>query len=182
VILIHESLAGQNQVSRSPRESRYLNSPEQAVLRLDSGSEVEISFQNFDGLEDPFGDVDANSNPLLPHELVMDHKVTFPNSDQRQISGSDLASTMNATEIQAPLSDSEPLPASSDYLSFILNPSTTHFPPHTPESLDRAQSACVPDTSHYASSPTSPLSEPRLETSPEIAFLLRHFSEGPGRW
>lgn len=180
MIFIREGSEVQIQASRSLQDSQTLNWREKANLLPGRGSEVAINFHRSGGLEDSSADATANSN-----ESVIGQKIAPPNNtniDQRDDTARGLVSTMNDIEITETLSGSGPLPASSDYLNFILNPSAANFPPQTPESPGGVQSGCASEMDHYVSSPTLPLSEPRLETNPEVAFLLRHFSEGPGKW
>ena len=62
-------------------------------------------------------------------------------------------------------------PASSSHsLNYILNPATNFSSP------------IEPGTDSRSNKTTHPSLEVEVETEHEVAFLLRHFSEGPGQW
>ena len=80
-------------------------------------------------------------------------------------------------------SSGEPLALGN--INYILNPMSTGINTdgrneyQSPETLGSAES--------YAASPQSRISREshsirRIETDPKVSFLLRHFSEQPGKW
>ena len=85
-----------------------------------------------------------------------------------------------------PMSPPMSMTSSQNNLNFILNPSSTASPPIDPslrspfetmENLRRQTSG-----SSQTLSADVPAPDPPVEADHEIAFLLRHFSEGPGLW
>ena len=182
VTFIRECSKGQVRTSRSLQVSQPLSRPGKAKLVLGRVANDPINFHHSEGLEDACADAAATSSPFVPHEPVTHHTIPSPNRDQRQNSARGSVSTIDDTEITVSLSGPGPLPASSEYLSFVLNPSAANVLPQNPESVGEVRSGCASDIDHLVSSPPSPLPEPRLETNPEVAFLLRRFSDGPGKW
>ncbi|KAI9663948.1 MAG: FACT complex subunit [Bathelium mastoideum] len=85
-----------------------------------------------------------------------------------------------------PMSPPMSMTSSQNNLNFILNPSSATSPPIDP-SLRSSAEAIVdlrrqrPTSSPIANTDVLP-PDPHAETDHEIAFLLRHFSEGPGLW
>lgn len=72
--------------------------------------------------------------------------------------------------------------ASNTFLDSILNPPDSIEPRQTHESLGHLPHGSIAETPSYRYLACSPETEPPLETDAQVAFLLRHFSEGPGQW
>lgn len=75
----------------------------------------------------------------------------------------------------------------SNNIDFILNPYTTGFDPVAYRHSRTASASGHIPSELYAESPESTMSRgskgPRqVETDPEVAYLLRYFSEVPGKW
>jgi hypothetical protein len=80
-----------------------------------------------------------------------------------------------------PASPAASIASSNTNIHFLLNPSSSTSPPietGLPTPVDRR------DPGYTVASRVvgEPRSEANVETDHEIAFLLRHFSEGPGFW
>ena len=85
-----------------------------------------------------------------------------------------------------PMSPPISLTSSQNNLNFILNPSSAASPPIDPSLRSPFETMSDPRRKRPASSHSANTDllapDPHAETDHEIAFLLRHFSEGPGLW
>lgn len=88
------------------------------------------------------------------------------------------------TMAQSPHSSSLP-PSNNHNIDFLLNPSSSISPPvnsRLQDSQERRGSPFVPvPISSHTSARESQMNE-NVELDHEVAFLLRHYSEGPGYW
>ena len=85
-----------------------------------------------------------------------------------------------------PTSPSISLSASSNNtnINFLLNPSHSLSPSVDSTSLHPGdhRSTSLPSRPAAARTPVEHRIDPNVETDFEVAFLLRHYSEGPGLW
>lgn len=113
----------------------------------------------------------STSLPTLPGAPPLNH--TIPSPDRSR-------STM-----PPPASPSTSITSSNNNINFLLNPPGS-MSPSTEQTLPTPRgskdSPFTPKTPTSRNTAISLRSERRVETSHEIAFLLRHFAEGPGYW
>lgn len=74
------------------------------------------------------------------------------------------------------------IPTSNNFLDSILNPPEAVEPYQTPESVGSLQPGAPAENPAYDCFASPPSVQPPPETGARVAFLLRHFSEGPGKW
>lgn len=129
---------------------------------------MDVDFRPANGLAALSTSPTSDRAPFISPRDLVDQRIMSPNTGQLQDSYS---SPRRHTIF-----------ASSNFLDSILNSPETMEPRRTHDSFDGSQSGGLADThSHgYCGGSLSP--ETPLETDAQVAFLLRHFSEGPGKW
>ena len=112
--------------------------------------------------------------PYSPVDHSVSDSVSYPSPNRRR-----------SSLMPPPISPSISLSANSNNtnINFLLNPSHSLSPPldstiHTPDH----RSATLPTRPALSRATTDNRMESHAETDFEVAFLLRHYTEGPGLW
>lgn len=119
-----------------------------------------------------------HTNPMAVDPTMGRNNVTFNPPDIPQ----QIPSIPSPNQTRNPLPPTSPsasISSSNNNINFLLNPSTSMSPSidpnlHSPDEPNQLQHRGG-YIAHYKA-------DVNVETDHEIAFLLRHFSEGPGQW
>ena len=151
----------------------------------DNAREVEDRFLPTHGLEPIFtttATATADPNSSLEGASRVELSMTF------NVNGTDRPQliqplTPGRDDIQAPISPPLSVTWSSNNLDFILNPASAIASPIDSNLQSRSESSRTSFLNNsIASSPLLQGVKPEAEIGHEEAFLLRHFSEAPGKW
>lgn len=113
----------------------------------------------------------STSLPTLPGAPPLNHTIPSP--------------ARSRSTMPPPASPSTSITSSNNNINFLLNPPSSMSPstePRLSTPLGGKDSPYTPKTPTSRNTAISLRPERRVETSHEIAFLLRHFAEGPGYW
>lgn len=124
-----------------------------------------------------------HTNPMAVDPSMSRNNVTFNPPDIPQQMAS-IPSPNQARNPLPPASPSASISSSNNNINFLLNPSTSISPPIDPNlhSPDERGDSPFPQNQLQPRGYFPKAKDVNIETDHEIAFLLRHFSEGPGQW
>ncbi|KAH8700798.1 hypothetical protein BGW36DRAFT_425604 [Talaromyces proteolyticus] len=190
-----------------PKEVIFVDNSDPDLEELEASllaadSDIDGHHTNGWGHEFPLIDQDSHGLSSLSNAATQSHytfhdSVGTPTTDNSRISLSHsnlpapaptTISSPNKSRgvMPPPASPSVSITSSNNNINFLLNPSSSMSPPiesrlTTP--LGVRDPSYTPNATTLSRNTTiHSRSEPKVESSHEVAFLLRHFAEGPGYW
>jgi hypothetical protein len=155
----------------------------------DNGWNMDASFQNTDistpthGLEALSAAATRDHYTFLPPPTPTDNNMprtglAFSGATMPAVS---LSPSLPRTSMPPPVSPSVSI-SSTNNINFLLNPSSISPPidPNLQSPIANRETSIT--TPSLRSIPSEFRTDSKAETEHEVAFLLRHFAEGPGQW